>query len=266
MTRITRKLVQRGVRTFRMDLRGCGAGETLARLPYHSGRSEDAAAALRHISELCPGSPVVLMGFSLGANITLKLLGESPATIPPNLERALAVCPPVDLARCVRQLQSGWCRMYDRFFVRLLLRRLDARLRLTPDLPLPDGWPRLNSAKRAGDSIGAKPWRAPQTLEEFDDRFTAPLSGYRSALHYYQSCSSLQFLPTIRIPTLVITANDDPIIPAAQFDGVSWSASTRHISAAGGGHMGFIGDRSSDPDRYWLDWRAVAWALSSDGG
>lgn len=260
MTRIARKLVQHGVRTFRLDLRGCGAGANLARWPYHSGRSDDAAAALRFIGESCPGSPVVLIGFSLGANITLKLLGENPDRVPENLERALAVCPPVDLARCVRHMQSGWCRIYDRFFVRLLMQRVLTQLKQMPDMPLPEGWPR--EPGRTGGWGAKSRWRPPRTLEEFDDRFTAPLSDYRSALHYYERCSSQQFLSAIRIPTLVISAADDPIVPASLFDGINWSPRTQYLPAAGGGHMGFQARPGTDPDRFWLDWRAVAWSVS----
>ena len=76
MQRIAHKLNARGVRVFRMDLRGCGAGMGLARLPYHSGRSEDARAALAAIARICRNSPTTLVGFSLGANMSLKLLGE----------------------------------------------------------------------------------------------------------------------------------------------------------------------------------------------
>lgn len=267
MTRIARKLVAHGVRTFRMDLRGCGAGANLARWPYHSGRSEDAAAALRFIGELCPSSPVVLMGFSLGANIVLKLLGEDPQRVPANVDRALAVCPPIDLVRCVRQMQTGWCRWYDRFFVRLLMQRVSNQLQSMPDMPLPEGWPRRHG-RAGGASPSVSAWRPPRTLEEFDDRFTAPLSGYQSALHYYERCSSKQFLTAIRVPTLVVTAADDPIIPASQFAGLTWSPTTRLLQAAGGGHMGFQARLGRDPDGHWLDWRAVAWALAEhpDGG
>ena len=76
MRRIAAKLNAGGIRTFRMDLRGCGAGALLARLPYHSGQSADAAAALETIAGICPGSPATLIGFSLGGNIALKLVGE----------------------------------------------------------------------------------------------------------------------------------------------------------------------------------------------
>jgi predicted alpha/beta-fold hydrolase len=133
MQRIAARLNDRGVRTFRMDLRGCGAGLGLARLPYHSGRSEDAAAALRKIAELCPASPTILIGFSLGANIALKLLGEAPADLPANLDRAVAICPPVDLWQCVQTLARGVNRLYDRHFVRGLLTQVAMKRRLIPE-------------------------------------------------------------------------------------------------------------------------------------
>ncbi|OYV87501.1 MAG: hypothetical protein B7Z73_10010 [Planctomycetia bacterium 21-64-5] len=97
MLRIAARLEELGVRAFRMDLRGCGAGVGLARLPYHAGRSEDAAAALETIARLCPASPVALVGFSMGGNIALKLLGELGEERCGHLDRAVAVCPPFDL-------------------------------------------------------------------------------------------------------------------------------------------------------------------------
>src|SRR5262249_41950604 len=142
LQRLVGKLQGRGVRTFRMDLRGCGAGVGHTKHPYHAGRSEDAAAALDKIAELCPGSPVTLVGFSLGGNIATKLLGEAPSAVPANLERVMAVCPPVDLAESARSLGRGVNRLYDRYFARLVVRQVAAALRVTPDVPLPEGWPR----------------------------------------------------------------------------------------------------------------------------
>src|ERR1700732_2001191 len=104
MVRIASKLLGRGVRAFRMDLRGCGAGEGLASRPYHAGRSEDALAALEYLQTLCPESPVTLVGFSLSGNIVPKLGGESPESVPTNVEKTAAVCPSLDLALCAHSL------------------------------------------------------------------------------------------------------------------------------------------------------------------
>jgi predicted alpha/beta-fold hydrolase len=242
MQRIAGKLNARNVRTFRLDLRGCGAGLGLARLPYHSGRSEDAAAAIRKIAEICPGSATTLIGFSLGGNITLKLLGESAQDLPPRLDRAVAVCPPVDLLRCVQSLALGLNRFYDRHFVRLLVRQIDAQRQLMPDAP----------------AIDVR--RRPRGVFEFDDVFTAPVCGFSSALNYYRLCSSAQFIPRIQVPTLILAAGDDPLVPGGMFELLQLPPSVTLHVARSGGHLGFIGRRNGDPDRRWMDWRVVEFA------
>jgi hypothetical protein len=247
MVRIARKLNARGVRSFRMDLRGCGAGLGLARFPYHSGRSEDAAAALKKIGELCPGSPAALIGFSLGGNITLKLLGESADHLPDNLYRAMAVCPPVDLLACVRSLGRGANRVYDRHFVQLLRHQLNALKKLIPDAPM---LPEKN---------------IPRGVFDFDEMFTAPVCGFGTALNYYRQCSSAQFIPEIRVPTMILAAADDPLVPGAVFADLRLSPAVQLNVPRSGGHLGFIGQRNGDADRRWMDWRVVEWVEESKG-
>jgi len=242
MQRIARKLNDCGVRTFRMDLRGCGAGAGLARMPYHSGRSEDAVAALGKIAELCPGSPATLIGFSLGGNITLKLLGESAGNLPPQLDRAVAVCPPVDLLTCVKSLAQGVNRFYDRHFVVHLRQQLETKRQLIPDAPQLD------------------PRHKPRGVFDFDEMFTAPVCGFGTALNYYRLCSSNQFLPEIKVPTLILAAADDPLVPRQLFADLRLPSAVTLNVASCGGHLGFIGRSNGDPDRRWMDWRVVEWA------
>lgn len=239
MMRIADRLNAAGVRAFRMDLRGCGAGEGLATLPYHAGRSDDALAALRAIERLCPGSPLSLVGFSLGANIALKLLGETPDELPAELRNAIAVCPPIDLDACVGSLDQFWGRFYDRHFVKLLYRRTCG-----------DG-----KSRERGNG------QPPRTLREFDDWYTAPRSGFASADEYYSRCNSAQFIPHIRVPTCILAAADDPMIPVRIFDAVSFPRSVRLHITEHGGHLGFIGRRGLDADCRWMDWRVVEWVL-----
>jgi predicted alpha/beta-fold hydrolase len=248
MQRVARRLTERGVRTFRFDLRGCGAGIKLARYPYHSGRSEDAAKALDWIAQTCPRSPATLIGFSLGGNITLKLLGESSDAPPGNLDSAMAVCPPIELACCVAALSKPLNRFYDQYFARLLWRRLGERQRVCPD------------------AITADLPRRPRTLWEFDNSFTAPICGFGTAQRYYEVCSSAQFLPDIRLPTYLLAAADDPLIPCEIFHRARLSPTTRLHLATGGGHVGFIARSSGDPDGRWMDWRIVDWLTSLPSG
>ncbi len=244
MQRIAHKLSARGVRAFRIDLRGCGAAAGLARLPYHSGRSEDAAAALVAIAGLAPRSPTTLVGFSLGANIALKLLGELGPARCGNLDSAMAVCPPVDLAACSRQISRVRNRPYDRFFVKLLLRQIDVACALLPE------------AARANFA------RPPRSLWEFDNEFTAVVCGFGTAENYYRQASSARYIPEIRIPTLILASRDDPLIPCGTLEAVAAPPAVEVHITDHGGHLGFVGRAGIDPDRRWMDWRVVEWVLA----
>lgn len=248
MQRVASKLAQRGVRCFRMDLRGCGAGFGLARWPYHSGRSEDAAAALEFIAELCPGSPTALIGFSMGGNITLKLLGELGAQRCGGLERAVAICAPVDLKLAIRRMDLPANRMYDFHFVRLLWRRVLERKRHLPDALHPD----LS--------------RRPRKLSEFDEMFTAPICGFGTAENYYRQASSAPLLSRVEFPTLILSARDDPLVPSEVYEGRRLPDCVRLHLTDHGGHMGFIGRPGADEDLRWMDWRVVEWVDNQCNG
>lgn len=252
MQRVAAKLNDAGVRTFRKDLRGCGVGATLARLPYHSGRSEDAAAAVRFIAKLCPASPTSIIGFSLGANMAIKLLGELGEDRCGGLDSGVAICPPVDLMACSKNLGRWSNRIYDAHFVSNLWRI--ARSRRAPN--------GTHSPGPNGNGHFQFPRRRPGRLYDFDEYYTAPISGFRDAEDYYRTCSSGQFVHTIRKPTLVIAAADDPMIPARLFDNLAWPPCVQFHLAPGGGHLGFIGRRGVDADCRWMDWRVVEWIKS----
>jgi predicted alpha/beta-fold hydrolase len=233
------KLTNVGVRTFRLDLRGCGASQRLARKPGHAGRSEDVAAAIEFIAQVCPRSPLVVVGYSLGGNIVLKLLGEWGESPPPQLLRALAIAPPIDLLECSRNMARRGMTMYNRWFVRALLRQMVEQRSFNPELDRLD-WT-----------------RTPQTLFEFDDRVTAPLSGFTGANEYYACSSAAPRLSEISAPTAILTSADDPIVPVKMFRSVRLSRHTSLHVTQHGGHIGFFGQRGRDPDRNWLDWRVV---------
>jgi predicted alpha/beta-fold hydrolase len=243
MARIASKLRARGVRTFRLDMRGCGAGDQLAQKTAHAGRSEDVAAAVDFVSTECPQSALVVVGFSLGANQVLKLLGEWGDSAPPRLSRAMAVAPPIDLLACARNISRPSRFVYNWWFVRALVRDARRRAAWVPALANID-WT-----------------RPPRKLYEFDDRITAPVNGFSGAEHYYARSSSLASLQRIRRPTLILAARDDPLVPAQIFQQRILSDQVVLHMTEQGGHVGYIGRRNSDPDRYWLDWRVVEFIL-----
>jgi predicted alpha/beta-fold hydrolase len=245
MSRIGGLINQRNLRTFRLDWRGCGAGIALARYPYHSGCSNDLLATIAEIKIRCPGSPMTVIGFSLGGNVTLKLLGEARDSADADrlaaVDRAIAVCPPIDLSTTVKSLCQGWTQLYDRYFCNACIRDVRNRQQLRPDAVVPDGWFS----------------RPPRSLYEFDDTFTAPVSAFESAADYYTKSSSNQFLTSIRIPTLIIAAQDDPVLPFGQFEAADYSSTTILLAPRHGGHMGFCTARGLG----WLDRHVVEWTI-----
>jgi predicted alpha/beta-fold hydrolase len=228
-----------GVRAVRIDLRGAGEGIGLARGAYHAGRTEDLRTALAHLGGLCPGSPIFLVAVSLGGNAALKLAGElgssGTRTIGSALLGGLAVlAPPIDLQRATNLLELPRNRLYQVFFVRLLTLQARERRRHFPDLPpLPPAlapvWP-----------LGVSPRL---TMRQFDNLYTAPRSRFASADDYYVRASSAPWLSQVQLPTLIVTARDDPFIDDVPFLEVQHrlppSISLRIFER--GGHAGFLG-------------------------
>ena len=244
MVRVADKLNSQGVRTFRLDHRGCGAAQGMSRGLYHSGKSEDLLAAWETVRSLCSQSPGAIIGFSLSADIVVKTAGtcawSTDDTVGPRC--VVAVNPPIDLEQCSQALGRRGNWIYDKHFVKLLIGDVERRLVDFPSLP--------------------KPWKTPpRTLREFDDLYKAPTAGFDGVADYYARCSGNQFVESIRVPTLILTAEDDPIVPPEAFRNLpSVEGVTVHI-AASGGHLGYLGRKQSDPDRRWMDWRVIEWLM-----
>ncbi len=244
MVRVARKLVRRGVRVYRMDLRGAGAGALLARGGYSCVCLPDVHAALVQVARWCAESPIHLVGFSLGGNLALKCAASPPAASVP-LRSVVSVCPPVDTERSSRCLARGLGRLYDRHFVRCLYRRLLWRRRRRPDV------------------LMGKLERMPRTLREFDARWTAPVWGFRTVEDYYQAADTRGDLQRAVVPTLVLAAQDDPLVPPEGFLETTPSPHVVLKLVPGGGHLGFLARGSRDPDRWWMDWRILEWIAAA---
>jgi predicted alpha/beta-fold hydrolase len=208
---------------------------------YHAGRTEDVRRVMAWVAGRLPGSPIAVVGFSLGANLALKLAAEAVAEPVAGFDAVVAANPPLDLAACARHIQRPGGRIYDRNFVRLLLKDVERLHAVYPDL---------------GPAPTATQVR---TLYDFDEQYTAARNGFAGAEDYYARSSSGPLVAGIRLPGLVLHAADDPFIPAEPFLALGLPPGLRLELLERGGHLGYL---SRDPwagDRRWLDARITAW-------
>ena len=241
MRRNAERFSARGYRVFRMDMRGCGAGERTAILPTHCGRSADVAAALQYIAELYPDTETSIVGYSMGGTLTLNMLAEAGEMRIGNLQRSMAICSPTDLAHVENHFRSFLGRRYDRFFVRLIWSQILRRWQHFPDTA-------INPAPRR-----------PKRLRDIDELVIAPSGGFSSAEDYYDKASPGPKLASIRQPVTIVFSEDDPIVPIGPLLGAKLSSSIELITTRHGGHLGFLSARHDDPDFRWLDWRILDW-------
>jgi len=220
--------------------RGCGETPNLARRFYHSGETTDLEFAINTVVRR-HGRPVLAAGVSLGGNVLLKWLGERGRTARELVRGAAAVSVPFDLEAGARRITEGFSRVYDRSFLKSLRRKAQVKLTRYPDLFDPDRLTRVRS------------------IFDFDDAVTAPVHGFASAHDYYTRASSLQFLPKIEVPTLLLSARDDPFLPAEVLERVRASVSNnRQLTIEfqpRGGHVGFIGGNRPWHPFYYAEWR-----------
>ncbi|KFB68474.1 hydrolase [Candidatus Accumulibacter vicinus] len=216
-----------------VNFRGC-SGES-NRLPraYHSGDSDEIDWILRRLQAFFPDYPRYAVGVSLGGNALLKWLGERGTAATDTLQAAAAISAPFDLAACGHALARGFNRLYTRHFLRTLKRHAADKLGRYPDL------------------FDERRMRAARNLHEFDEIVTAPLHGFAGADDYWRRASSKPWLPGIRLPTLLLNAQNDPFLPAPALPTVDQVAASVQLEfPRQGGHVGFVTGRL--PGR--LDW------------
>ena len=243
LSRVGLKLHGMGLRVVRMNMRGAGSGYGISRNFYHGGRSEDPRAVVEWLARRAPGSPIALVGFSLGANLVLKLAAEAADEPMEGFDCVVAANPPIDLRAACEHIRRPQGRVYDRNFIRLL-KVEEERLRFAfPELAPCD-------FSRVGN------------LFDFDDVYTAPRNGFRDADEYYARCSSGILIPEIKAPGLVIHAADDPFIPVEPFLTVKFPRQLALELNPHGGHLGYLNRIRLDGDQRWLDARIAAWLAS----
>lgn len=222
--------------------RGCGAGRGLAREPYHSGRSDDLSDVIAFGRRRFPIKRHLAIGFSLSANALLLLAaGHHPLGLdvhPP--DAAIAVNAPINLARSAELLLQGFNRLYDINFMRDMREAVISRRLAGFEVP------ELNLNSRT-------------TLRDFDELYTAKQSGFRNRAHYYEAASAAPVLRNIEIPTILLTAADDPFVDVADYRNATLSKFVHLRIEEHGGHMGYLAKRTPLGTHRWLDYALASW-------
>jgi predicted alpha/beta-fold hydrolase len=231
--------LERGFGVHRFNMRGCGGTEALALMSYHAGQTSDLLHVLRERRRLS-GAPVFLAGYSLGANVALKLAGELGEDARGLLAGVAAVSAPIDLAVCAAALNRRANLIYQNRFLDRLKERIRRKNLLSPDVYTLEHLPKVNS------------------IVDFDDYYTARLFGFGTAANYFATQSSNQFLERIRVPALILIAKDDPMVPFEAYDHPAFgqNPALRLAPVEHGGHLGFI---SRTGPRFWLDHTILDW-------
>ncbi len=240
MRGIAGKAYRAGFNVVRMNQRTCGGTEHLTPTLYNTGLSQDYRAIVHELAHVDGLTRIWLVGYSMGGNLILKAAGETGSS-ETALAGAIAVCPNIDPPKCVEALERPRNWIYHRHF----LVSLKARLRRKAAL-LPGKWD-LTKLDRV------------DRMSEFDDRYTAPDGGYASGADYYERAGACRVLDSITVPTLIITAQDDPFIPYSMFTvpSIQRHSKIRVIAPRHGGHCGFILWPPNGEDSYWAENRIM---------
>ncbi len=223
-----------GASVYLTNHRGCGEGRGLASEPYHSGRSDDISAVIAEGRRRNPDHFHLAIGFSLSGNAVLLLAAEVRAQVLP--DAVISVNAPIQLEKAALLLVSGFNRVYDRNFIGSL---------------------RESVVHRMEKNLTSQKYSFPKrmTTYEFDEIYTGIEAGFGSRENYYRTCSAAQYLPEVKIPTLILTATDDPFVDVSDFKAAKLSPKVQMHIERYGGHLGYLhkGKLSYGGIR-WLDY------------
>jgi hypothetical protein len=247
VTAILRGAAERGWGATAINFRSCGGEPNRLARSYHSGDIGDALSVMTHLRERLTG-PLYAVGFSLGANVLLRLLEEMGDAAPVDAAAAMSV--PFDLSACAAALDGPgpFMRLYRERFLRTLKRKAREKLRRFPG------------------AFDGQAMERTRTIRGFDDAVTAPLHGFRDATHYYAASSSGPRLHAIRRPTLLLSAKDDPMIPASTLPrDVSANPHLHLVITEQGGHVGFVAGGPFAPS-FWGEAQLLAFLSTRNAG
>ncbi len=225
-------LAQCGWRSVMMYYRGYSGEHNRLDIITHAGKTDDLAVLIKTFKQRYPNTPIAAIGFSQGANMLLKYLGEKQHNT--LLNCAVAVSPPFQLRSIANRIRHGISRFYQWYLLRDIRKFYKQKFQYRP----------APFAIEAIDSY--------RSFWQFDDKVTAPLNGFKSAVDYYRQASCGQYLPSITIPTLILHAKDDPLmLPGIIPENNQLSKNTILELSTHGGHLGFVDGTIFKP-HFWL--------------
>ncbi|MBK2125763.1 YheT family hydrolase [Fangia hongkongensis] len=241
MIRLARKFYHLGVSVIRVNHRGANKKLLpLARNIYHAGKSEDVLCVLRHVASTYPDAALFPVGFSLSGNMLLKALGKYPELNQMHIQKAMAICPSIDLVASINKLLQPENRLFNRYFSQKVYRMYLARLKLHPNA--------VNHSIRYHRHL---------SLYDIDNHYTSKEAGHENAESYYQNESAYVYLDQIKLNTLIIADSEDPFIDNSKLLDIQ----NKHITyeqTKGGGHMGYLGRSQGMKLFYhWMDVRII---------
>ena len=229
-----------GFHAIRLNQRNCGGTEKLTPTLYNSGMSGDYRAVLEELADGDGFEQIFFAGYSMGGNLVTKMAGEFADSASRQLRGVCAVCPAIDLAACADELERWDNYFYEERFVRGLMKRYAHKAELFPQRYSKNGFGPI------------------RTVREFDDEITAPSFGFKDAQAYYESAGAKRVIGQIRVPFLLITAQDDPFVPyeAIRAADVEQNPAIRFLAPEHGGHCGFV-SRHGGARRFWAEQKIV---------
>jgi predicted alpha/beta-fold hydrolase len=224
-----------------MEFRSCGQELNLAPRLYHMGETEDLGFVAERLAARVAPAPLHLLGFSLGANVVIKWLGEREESLPGNLVSAAAISAPFDPTIGAANIHRQLGGLYMKAFLNSLVPKAVAKEQQYPGC------------------LDLEAVRSSRHFWDFDTHVTARLHGFADADDYWRKVAGKNFLPGIRLPTLLISAADDPFNPAETLPiaEVAQSKWLYGLFPQEGGHLGFVYGDSPQSPRFWAEERVV---------
>lgn len=240
MKGMARAFCRRGWDSVSVNLRSCSGEPNRLLRSYHHGVSEDLHAVVDHVCTAYSYDTLALIGFSLGANLTMKYLGEGVYPAPTQVKAAVAFSVPCDLEACARRMEGKEHAFYMKYFLGMLREKHRAKSTMFPGQLDVEGFEHI------------------RTFKQHDDRYTAPIHGFTDAEDYWRSCACGRHLDNVRIPSLIVNAADDPFLAPSCYP-YEQAEKNSHVYLEvpdHGGHVGFVtlGNRGE----YWSESRATS--------